>query len=210
MSNTNSELFCLFPTTVMKFNLNREFLPDEKAYVEKQISNTMRNNLGNSITENHTVLDDPAMANISEWISECLNAYIKETLCISGIYPYITESWINVAQKGDFHSKHNHSNSFISGVLYYQTKETDKIIFSKPGLTFPGMNWVFNFKSYNIHNSVTWWIPSTQCSLLLFPSTLEHEVPANENEDNRISLSFNTFFKGGVGGIYNANNLFLK
>jgi len=209
MNNIDPELYCLFPTTVMKFHMGREFSTIEKLYVEKQISNTMRNNHGNSITENHSVLHDPAMLDLTDWINKCLDIYVKDTLCIIGIEPYITESWINVANKGEFHNKHIHSNSFLSGVLYYQTKETDRIIFSKNGSMFHNMNWSFNLSSYNVHNSITWWIPSTQYTLLIFPSTLEHEVPVNENDDYRISLSFNTFFKGRMGGIYQANNLSL-
>ena len=35
--------------------------------------------------------------------------------------------------------------------------------------------------------------------LVLFPSTLKHSVPVNKDENDRISLSFNTFSKGVFG-----------
>ena len=35
--------------------------------------------------------------------------------------------------------------------------------------------------------------------LVLFPSTLKHSVPVNKDENDSISLSFNTFSKGVFG-----------
>jgi ectoine hydroxylase-related dioxygenase (phytanoyl-CoA dioxygenase family) len=37
--------------------------------------------------------------------------------------------------------------------------------------------------------------------LLLFLSTLEHSVLENKSEEDRISISFNTFTKGSIGSI---------
>jgi ectoine hydroxylase-related dioxygenase (phytanoyl-CoA dioxygenase family) len=35
--------------------------------------------------------------------------------------------------------------------------------------------------------------------LVLFPSDLDHEVGLNQSQEERIALSFNTFFKGTIG-----------
>ena len=40
--------------------------------------------------------------------------------------------------------------------------------------------------------------------LVLFPSTLLHAVAKNKSDVERISLSFNTFIKGQLGGAQNS------
>ena len=45
---------------------------------------------------------------------------------------------------------------------------------------------------YNNYNSGTWWLPSEENNLYLFPSWLKHRVEPNLNKnENRISISFN-------------------
>lgn len=209
MNNQTPEVFNLFPTTVAKYYMERDYSIQEQTYIVKQLESLIINGHGNSRSENDFILRDPAMKDLKDWISSCLTSYVRDILCVNDINPYITESWINIARKGQPHSKHYHSNSFLSGVLYYQTNDTDKINFVKNGLVIPNTNFVFNHSSYNIHNSVTWWLPATKCTMLIFPSTLEHEVPPNESEENRISISFNSFWKGIAGGIQQSNSLVL-
>jgi len=35
--------------------------------------------------------------------------------------------------------------------------------------------------------------------LILFPSNIQHSVPVNQSDEERISLSFNTWIKGNMG-----------
>ena len=101
----------------------------------------------------------------------------------------ITECWVNVAQKGDFQENHNHvdSSSFIlfSGVLYINIpKNSGNILFSTPISHTPYMpNNSTLLEKFGI-------IPS-EGLLLLFPSWLEHSVLVNQNNNPRISVSFN-------------------
>jgi hypothetical protein len=46
----------------------------------------------------------------------------------------LTQSWLNYTKPGQFHHKHAHPNSFISGVLYMKAaRQRDKIYFYKDG-----------------------------------------------------------------------------
>ena len=111
---------------------------------------------------------------------------------------YVTQSWTNRTQPGEYHHTHSHQNSILSGVFYFDGNDTDVIEFwnSKHWL---GDRWAFERIKNNHFNSDVWQYPAKVGTLLLFPSHLEHSVPELEAEKDRYSLSFNTFFKGELG-----------
>ncbi|MBM4076246.1 MAG: hypothetical protein FJ267_11475, partial [Planctomycetes bacterium] len=108
---------------------------------------------------------------------------------------YITQSWLNAATFGGESKTHTHPNSVFSGVFYVRTSGEDKILFSHPSAQ---ISHTFDYEEFQPFNSISWWMPATQGSLLLFPSYLPHAVPEILSE-NRVSLAFNTFWHGEVG-----------
>ena len=54
-------------------------------------------------------------------------------------------------------------------------------------------------KTFNIFNSDSWWLPVETGKILIFPANAPHAVHTKEENHSRISLSFNTFFKGTIG-----------
>ena len=50
-----------------------------------------------------------------------------------------------------------------------------------------------------MYNSATFTMPLKMVELIIFPSHLTHGVPANQSDEARISLSFNTWVKGNLG-----------
>ena len=56
-----------------------------------------------------------------------------------------------------------------------------------------------SIKEFNHFNSATFMLPMKKGELILFPSNLQHSVPANQSDEERISLSFNTWAKGSLG-----------
>ena len=54
-------------------------------------------------------------------------------------------------------------------------------------------------KKYNTFNAETFLLPCIAGELILFPSDLRHSVPTNMGEEERISLSFNTFSIDALG-----------
>ncbi len=99
------------------------------------------------------------------------------------------------SEQGQWHHKHAHPNSFVSGVFYLNTNADDKIYFYRSGwkqIIFPPEEW-------NLYNSESWWFEAKVGRLILFPSSLEHNVPSVQGEETRISMSFNTFPVGIVG-----------
>ena len=102
--------------------------------------------------------------------------------------------WININGYRDYNNSHIHSNSLISGVYYVKThKDCGVIRFNHPCFNLYDTIWNnVNNKAYNNYNSPTWWLPSTEGVLYLFPSWLEHLVTPNFHKTKkRISISFN-------------------
>ena len=95
----------------------------------------------------------------------------------------------------------------MSGVFYVQTSNSDKIRFLKPYNVHK--EFYVRPKEYNYFNSPEWWLPAKQCSLILFPSDLQHCVDQDTRNETRISLSFNTFISGTIGSADLLNELIL-
>ena len=109
----------------------------------------------------------------------------------------ITQAWVNYTKNGQYHHKHAHPNSIISGVFYIQAaKDVDRIYFFNSEI-YKQIKIIP--KEVHVYNSESWWLPAPNGTLLLFPSSLTHMVSRTTGEDTRISLSFNTFYKGKLG-----------
>jgi len=196
----------LFPTVVGEYNLNREFTEKEKSAF--QSLNEMYKNIGNLTSVNKEVLDLKELSGIKEQISVYAKEYIDTIVKPkTNIFPYITQSWINFTDKGQWHHKHNHSNSFLSGVLYISANnQIDRITFHD------GRYSQINIppKKYDRLNSSSWKLGVGSKDIFIFPSHLIHEVEISENMNPRVSLSFNIFVKGNIGDYNDMTELILK
>tara|TARA_B100000427_G_scaffold278696_1_gene248566 strand:- start:497 stop:1144 length:648 start_codon:yes stop_codon:yes gene_type:complete len=215
MKKISYESHELFPSLVWKTNLDREFTKEEQTALDnnykectKYIHPQYRPELGKS----KALLGDTYLLNCKglESLKEEILIHIKNYFSCryepkNNIDIYMTQSWMNIIEKGEHHPRHTHSNSIISGVLYLQTVEGDKISFQKP--LPPEIQIETN--NHTKYNSPEWSIPVKNMDLLLFCSTLSHQVPLKMHEGTRMSLSFNTFVKGTLGLGMNATELIL-
>ena len=184
----------LFSTPLAISSLDRELTKKEADFIMSQERHKM---VGNKSTRDKDVLNEPELFMLREFIEQELKTYSDSVMCYTDIELYITQSWINYNEPKEFHHQHYHANSIVSGVFYIATNADDKIQFHDRK---PKDMLIFNRSSYNQYNAVTWWWPVKAKELFLFPSNMEHGVPSIQNaEQTRISLSFNTFFRGKVG-----------
>jgi len=184
----------VFPTAVSFFEFGTKLTEIEESFIKNQET---RNNSGNLTSVNTRLFDCPEIAEITRFCEESLEEYFNEIYAPkNNVRPYITQSWSNYTSKGQWHHKHEHPNSFISGVFYVQAKrETDKIFFYKNSY----QQIKVQTDNYNAYNSESWWFEVETGQLILFPSHLTHMVQTVETEETRISISFNTFLKGYAG-----------
>jgi uncharacterized protein (TIGR02466 family) len=194
----------LFPTAVGFSKLGRDLTEQELLFIKEQ---TRHANEGNTTSDNRKLLKSVEMAEIRKFIEDAMLDYFKSVYAPKNdVTPYITQSWANFTEKGQFHHKHAHPNSIISGVFYPQAdRKTDKIFFYKEEyeqIKIPAAE-------YNPHNSESWWYETGAGDLIIFPSSLTHMVQTKQGDGTRISISFNTFVKGYIGSDENLTGLHL-
>lgn len=194
----------IFPTPVARFELGRAFTDTEMEFVASQP--TYRN-MGNSTSDDRYVLKHDSLKDLRVFVEDSVAEYLKAIYAPKeDVSLRITQSWLNYTKPGEFHHKHAHPNSFVSGVLYMKAaKERDRIYFYRNGY----QQIKLTAKDWNLYNSESWWFEAVTGELILFPSSLEHMVETVQ-EDERISLSFNTFPVGLAGSEDSLTALYLE
>ena len=191
------DIVSIFPTPVGLFTYPEEFTKKELEYIKGL---EQRPNMGNKTSLDNYVLKNSKLKNIASFIQVSVDQYFDEVYRPKeDVKLYVTQSWFNFTKPGEWHHKHEHPNSFVSGVLYINANpEKDKIYFYHS--KYKQLN--VTARDWNLWNSDSWWFHAGTAQLVLFPSSLTHMVETVEEDDTRderISLSFNTFLKGYVG-----------
>ena len=199
----NNELIPLFPAPLMVFPYLRdyskelEWIKDCKCRSVKETKGRRNRGSLNRQSEDTFILDNPELKKIRTFIETKLNQFVSQ-IYGSDDRLVITQSWLNRNGKGESHHEHTHPNSMISGVWYPQIHE------QLPPIEFRNRSQrdvVLSIQRYNTFNSQTFLLPIKRGELILFPSNLTHGVPPNQSDEERISLSFNTWPKGSLGDI---------
>ena len=192
----------LFPEPVYASKLDRVLTKKELKILNEHKKKTTSNE-GNITSSENYVLENKAFNNLKKDLHTKVMDYFDKVICTDNpITPYITQSWFNYTKSDQFHHKHNHPNSLISGVFYISAdKEVDSITFHKD---FLDDRITLNINKYNMFNATSFKFPVETGNIFLFPSSLIHGVEKKKGNNIRISLSFNVFFKGTVG---NKNDL---
>lgn len=200
----NSELVSLFPTSLLVNNIGRG-LTDEELECVLDYQDTVRANTGNITTKDVLVLENPKLAGLKKLVEEALQDYliqIYNPINPDKIKLVVTQSWLNFTDKTQYHHKHYHHNSVISGCLYINArKDSDCIMFTKRATGEP---WQIQALEQNYFNCNEFTVPVETGDIVLFPSNLIHSVPQTEHEYTRISLAFNSFWDGELGFIKGA------
>lgn len=189
------DIYNLFPTAVGKSV--RHLTDTEKKFFEELKNTEIVKNAGNSFTKNIHVLDNPILKDLKIDLTDILNNYFQKVVePRDGIEIYITISWVNYTEQGEYHHEHSHPNSIFSGVYYIDADETDKITFTNP--KFLPFTLDIQSTNFNQWNSKSWWLPTPSNTVFIFPSSFGHRVEPTTNKNTRVSLSFNTFIKGNL------------
>jgi uncharacterized protein (TIGR02466 family) len=196
----------IFPTPIYISKLNRELTNKELSFIDKTKLDTY-NNEGNTTSNDNYILNHKSFKDLKEDLFLRVEDYFDKVICPSNnITPYITQSWLNYTETNQYHHKHQHPNSLVSGVFYINCNEQfDKIKFFKNDYQTIKPE----VKSWNLYNSETWWFSVKTGDVIMFPSSLTHMVENKQGDNTRISLAFNVFIKGTVGNNKNLTELIL-
>ena len=171
-----------------------EPIDEELAYL-KTLSYRRQKDNGNFRSDDSYLLRQEKLKSIKNFLGESVNKFTTNVLN-SKQRLIITQCWANRNPKGSRHHEHVHPNSIISGVMYFQINEKlPPIQFSKTNQD--GVK--LDPEKYNHVNSESFMLPCKPGELILFPSSLKHSVPINHGDEDRISISFNTFSIDALG-----------
>ena len=191
-------IYPLFAYPVMVCAKQYEFTSTEKSYISEL---EMIDNNGNSMSKNDKVLDSNELSDLKQFIDEQVFNLKKNLLRIKDENEiYITQSWVNKSHPDQFHPKHRHPNSVISGVIYLDDNHDGSLPAIRFHRTLDMFPLNFSFDDLNEFNASCREFDPEQGMLVLFPSFLEHDVGINTSDRVRTSLSFNTYVRGKVGG----------
>ena len=194
-----SSIHSIFPTPIYTTKIDRGFTKQELNFINEQKKYCNKNE-GNINTKDNYILNRKEFKNIKKFLDKCCKDYLDKIICPkNNIELYITQSWLNYTEANQYHHKHEHPNSVISGVLYFDSDiKNDKILFSHP-IIYQQIRPETDEEKFNLWNSFTWFFPVETGNLFMFPSSTTHQVETKQGNNTRISLAFNTFYKGSIG-----------
>jgi uncharacterized protein (TIGR02466 family) len=197
----------IFPTPIGAVSLEKPLTEQERSFLlnQEQVENT-----GNMSSLDTYILDRPGMENLKSFIEQNLKKYFEITYNVQdNVEIYLTQSWTNYTSPSQYHHKHSHWNSIVSGVLYVDVDaQNDKIHFYKNNAE---NQLGFSPKEWNAYNSLSWFVPIENNLLVFFPSALVHSVePTINNKNVRVSLAFNSFVRGTLGTDRSMTELHLR
>ena len=199
-----------FPIPIGIVELDKKLTDDELKFFKNHENDTVVNIGGNLTSKKRNVLEDENLHSLKNALTTQINKYFKEVFePETNIELFITQSWLNFNRGGDSHHIHTHTNSLLSGVFYIDVDvcQDDKICFENEN-NLLGTIEIFSDKRTK-WNTKEWVCPVIKNQLIIFPSKIKHGVPQRPHtqKDVRISLAFNTWFKGEVGGSIQLNSL---
>ncbi len=197
----------LFPVGVLTSHIGRLFTEEELTFMTNVDNSITRKNISNKSSMDKYILESEELSDIKEFIEGKLQDYFDEVISAHGrAKPVLTQSWLNYTDKNQSHHSHRHQNSFISGVLYIKVSSGDSITLLGSNFgclqleTISATDFNYSRHEESVSNG----------GIILFPSDLEHEVKESTEDSTRISLAFNSFVEGTLGGYDIATELKIK
>ena len=198
------ELLQIFPSPVLitkyKHSIEEEFkFVKNLRYIEQKEN-------GNFKSDDTYLLKHKELSKIKDFIYESLNKFTQNIIQTKQRL-VVTQAWTNRNPPNSKHHEHIHPNSILSGVFYFrQSKTLPPIQFSKAIQDSVKLS----PEKYNQLNSETFLLPMVDGELVLFPSSLRHSVPVNKGNEERYSMSFNTFCIDELGSKNSLTHLNIK
>lgn len=196
----------LFAEPVFRTNLADTITQEQVDYIKNL---KMVENRSNLISENLYIFEEKPLRSIRKAVQEALDVYADEVLGIRQRL-YVTQSWSlmnhpNVGMHG-----HTHSNSIISGSLYFcdLPEPVSGMIFHRHR-TYQQIEFKTESDKQTIYNNPYYVLKPKRGDLVLFSSSLQHLVEPNITNQPRYSIAFNTFVKGKIGDFRDVSELAL-
>lgn len=194
----------LFAEPYFKTNIADAISPAQEKFIKGQ---TMIQNQTNQISEELYLFERKELKSIKQAVQQALDIFAKEVM---GIHQKleVTQSWSLINPPGVGMHGHTHSNSIISGSLYYtdMPDPPGKMIFERHN-HYRQIELLVDEGRNNIYNAPRNAIIPSKGDLILFSSGLQHYVEPHNEREPRYSIAFNTFVRGKIGSFRDVSEL---
>ncbi len=206
MPVVSHEVHPMYAEPYFRANIAGTITPEQISFIRglKMVSN-----MENLISENLYIFEEPELKSIKDAVQEILDIYARDVLCISQRL-YVTQSWsLTNPPKVGMHG-HSHSNSILSGSLYYHElpQPPAGMVFTRH-VTYQQIDLAPDQDRRNVYNSPITRVIPKQNDVILFSSRLTHMVELNTTSLPRHSIAFNTFIRGKLGKYRDVSELTL-
>lgn len=207
---TKRNVTAIFPTPIFTYEDVKEITTEEFNIAENELDTY--HNVGNRTSLDSYILDRDVFKDLKNVLTDKVNTYFQEVYqpVNEDLKLYITQSWLNFTTEGGHHHPHSHGNSIVSGVFYFRAdKEIDQIVFvRRQNLDYLNtFDLAIEKKQTSDFNAEFWGVNVDTNMLVMFPSTVTHQVNTTTNKNVRISLAFNTFIRGTLGSKKNLTEI---
>ncbi|MBU1757405.1 MAG: hypothetical protein KJ703_10575 [Alphaproteobacteria bacterium] len=167
----------------------------------------MQQNQMNHISEDLYLFERPELASLREAVDTALATFAQEVLGICHELA-VTQSWALMNPPGVGMHAHTHSNSLVSGSLYYAPlpDPPGNMVFERTN-GYRQIEMAVNQEKTSIYNAQRNAIIPKQGDLVLFSSSILHFVEVNRSDENRHSIAFNAFPRGTIGNYQDVSEL---
>jgi uncharacterized protein (TIGR02466 family) len=196
----------LFAEPIFRCDIRSAISPEQVSFIQNL---AMVSNQANLISENVYLFEEPEMASIKTAVQEALDTYANEVLCIPQQL-YVTQSWSLINNPTIGMHGHSHSNSVVSGSLYYceLPEPNANMVFSRHR-GYQQLELSPDRQKRNIYNATANSVEPKKGEVILFSSGLQHLVEKNKSAQPRYSIAFNSFIKGKLGSYRDVSELTL-
>ena len=192
----------IFPTTILVDSIDREFTNDEiLSYLNADYESDHFSISTNSVqfTRSLNIIKEHNLKDLHDFILKKAYDYLSAYEIKDKINLTIIRSWFVKSQPLSYGRKHNHPNSLLSGVLYLKTPPNSGNLILHDSATSKFGSIELSFNNINNVNGAQISIPPKEGMLIIFPSTLDHEISQNTCTEDRYSLSFDIWMNGNIG-----------
>lgn len=204
MPNNNYEVTPLFAEPLFRMSLDFAITDEQVEFIKnlKMVQNKV-----NQISENLYIFEEPELKGIKDGVQKALDIYASEVMGITQKL-YVTQSWSLISFPNVGMHGHSHSNSIVSGSLYYtdMPKPTAGMVFDRFN-NYRQLEFTPRQEKNNIYNTPMNLVEPKKHEIVLFASNLQHFVQVNESSEPRYSIAFNTFIKGKLGSYKDVSEL---
>ncbi len=200
----NTDLQALFAEPIFRADISKSISPEQIEFIKKLKMNRNQTNL---ISENLYLFDAPELASVKAAVQGALDHYAHEVMGIKQALE-ITQSWSLINEPGVGMHSHSHSNSIVSGSLYFcnMPEPPAKMVFERHS-TYQQLQLLPEADKRNLYNTQINVVEPRTGEVVLFSSRLQHFVESNTSPQPRFSIAFNSFVKGKLGNYRDVSEL---